>query len=391
MAAPDLRPAGSARRGLAARLPAFPWDALSAAKQRAAAHPEGIVDLSVGTPVDPTPASVRAALTAAADSPGYPTTIGTAALRTELVDFARRHRAAPAGLDVDGVLPTVGSKELVAHLPFQLGIGPGEAVAFPHVAYPTYDMGARFVGAESMPLDMAALAAHGDAALPDPAAAQRIRLLWLNSPSNPTGEVLEAAQLASIVAWARERGIIVASDECYALLPWTVDEVPSILDPRVNGGALEGLLCVYSLSKQSNLAGYRAAFVAGDPALVGELVAIRKQAGMMLPGPIQAAMTAALRDDEAAERQREVYRARREMLEPALRAAGGEVHGSQAGLYLWTTFGTDAMADVERLADSGVLVAPGMFYGVSGGTFVRVALTATDERIAAAARRLARL
>src|SRR5690606_7738033 len=200
-------------------------------------------------------------------------------------------------------------------------------------------------------------------ALPDPSAASRIRLLWLNSPSNPTGEVLDVDQLAAMLAWARERGIVVASDECYALLPWTVDEVPSILDPRVNGGALEGLLCVYSLSKQSNLAGYRAAFVAGDPALVGELVAIRKQAGMMLPGPIQAAMTAALRDDEAAERQREGYRARREMLGPALRAAGGEVHGSQAGLYLWTTFGTDAMADVERLADSGVLVAPGMFYG----------------------------
>jgi aspartate/methionine/tyrosine aminotransferase len=203
--------------------------------------------------------------------------------------------------------------------------------------------------------------------------------------------VLEVAQLAAIVAWARQRGIIVASDECYALLPWTVDEVPSILDPRVSGGVLDGLLCVYSLSKQSNLAGYRAALVAGDPALVGELVAIRKQAGMMLPGPIQAAMTAALGDDGAAAQQQEVYRARRARLEPALRAAGGEIHGSQAGLYLWTTFGTDAMASVEHLAGSGVLVAPGMFYGEGGGTFVRVALTATDERIAAAARRLARL
>ena len=381
----------SPRRGLARRLPDFPWDALAPAKQRAAAHPDGIADLSVGTPVDPTPVSVQRALAAAADSPGYPTTIGTPALREALVDFVRRHRAAPETLGVEGVLPTVGSKELVAHLPFQLGIGPGDAVAFPHIAYPTYDMGARFVGAEALALDMAELAAHGDAALPDPSAADRLRLLWLNSPSNPTGEVLSTAQLAAIVRWARERGIIVASDECYALLPWTVDEVPSVLDPRVNGGSLEGLLTVYSLSKQSNLAGYRAAFVAGDPELVGELVAVRKQAGMMLPGPVQIAMTAAIGDDDAPAAQREIYRARRAILEPALDAAGGTVHGSQAGLYLWTTFGEDAMISVGRLAESGVLVAPGMFYGVGGGSFVRVALTATDERIASAARRLERL
>ena len=379
----------SPRRGLARRLPDFPWDALAPAKQRAAAHPDGIADLSVGTPVDPTPVSVQRALAAAADSPGYPTTIGTPALREALVDFVRRHRAAPETLGVEGVLPTVGSKELVAHLPFQLGIGPGDAVAFPHIAYPTYDMGARFVGAEALALDMAELAAHGDAALPDPSAADRLRLLWLNSPSNPTGEVLSTAQLAAIVRWARERGIIVASDECYALLPWTVDEVPSVLDPRVNGGSLEGLLTVYSLSKQSNLAGYRAAFVAGDPELVGELVAVRKQAGMMLPGPLQTAMAAALADDAGPAAQREIYRARREVLAPALRAAGGEIHGSQAGLYLWTTFGEDAMTSVDRLADLGVLVAPGMFYGEGGTRFVSVALTATDERIAAAAQRLA--
>ena len=378
------------RRGLAARLPAFPWDSLQAAKATAAAHPEGIVDLSVGTPVDATPASVQAALAAAADRPGYPTTVGTPELREALVDFAVRHRAAPDGLDEHSVLPTVGSKELVAHLPFQLGIGPGDIVAFPHIAYPTYDMGARFVGAETLPLDMVALAADGDAALPDPTAAGRIRLLWLNSPSNPTGEVLDVAQMAAIVTWARERGIIVASDECYALLPWTVSEVPSVLDPRVSGRDLEGLLCVYSLSKQSNLAGYRAAFVAGDPALVGELLAVRKQAGMMLPAPIQAAMTVALGDDDAAAAQREVYRARRAVLEPALRAAGAQIHGSQAGLYLWTTFGERALTTVDHLADLGVLVAPGMFYGDQGGAFVRVALTATDERIAAAAQRLAR-
>lgn len=288
------------------------------------------------------------------------------------------------------VLPTIGSKELVAHLPFQLGLGPGDAVAFPHVAYPTYDIGARLVGAQPLPVDMVRLAVEGEAALPDPSLASRIRLLWLNSPSNPTGAVLEADQIAAIVRWARERGIVVASDECYALLPWTVDEVPSVLDPRVNEGSLSGLLCVYSLSKQSNLAGYRAAFVAGDPALVGELLAVRKQAGMMIPGPIQAAMAAALDDDGAVAAQRETYRARRALLSGALRDAGGEIHGSDAGLYLWTTFREDCATSVRALAGLGILVAPGMFYGEAGGTFVRVALTATDERIAAAARRLQR-
>ena len=383
-------PAQPRRTPLGERLPEFPWDTIAEAKAKAAAHPDGIVDLSVGTPVDPTPVSVQRALADAADSHGYPTTIGTPALREGIVSFLQRHRAAPSELDVQHVLPTIGSKELVAHLPFQLGLGPGDAVAFPHVAYPTYDIGARLVGAQPLPVDMVRLAVEGEAALPDPSLASRIRLLWLNSPSNPTGAVLEAHQIAAIVRWARERGIVVASDECYALLPWTVDEVPSVLDPRVNEGSLSGLLCVYSLSKQSNLAGYRAAFVAGDPALVGELLAVRKQAGMMIPGPIQAAMAAALDDDGAVAAQRETYRARRALLSGALRDAGGEIHGSDAGLYLWTTFREDCATSVRALAGLGILVAPGMFYGEAGGTFVRVALTATDERIAAAARRLQR-
>lgn len=379
---------------LASRLPAFPWDSLAAAKRTASAHPGGIVDLSVGTPVDPTPAGVQEALAAAADWPGYPTTQGTDALREAMVSFLQRRRGASADLGVSSVLPTIGSKELVAHLPFELGLGAGDVLVHPSIAYPTYDMGARLVGARALPVDPAELAARGDEAIAEARAATGvppeapIRLLWLNSPSNPTGAVLTAEQMAALVVWARERGIIVASDECYALLPWTVAEVPSILDPRVNGGSLEGLLCVYSLSKQSNLAGYRAALVAGDPALVGQLLAVRKQAGMIMPGPVQAAMSAALADDAAVDAQRETYRARREALAPALLAAGGRVEGSQAGLYLWTTFGAPAEESVEALARLGILVAPGMFYGEGAGTFVRIALTASDERIAAAAQRL---
>ncbi|MDO5662427.1 MAG: succinyldiaminopimelate transaminase [Brachybacterium sp.] len=385
------------RDSLAARLPAFPWDSLTAARTRAEQHEGGLVDLSVGTPVDPTPRSVQRALADASNRPGYPTTVGTPELQDALLAFVQRHRAAPESLGADGVLPTIGSKELVAHLPFQLGIGPGDAVAFPHIAYPTYDMGARFVGAPGLPIDIERLAESGDAALtgtvgtdgtPGEDLIDRVRLLWLNSPSNPTGAVLDVEQMRRLLAWARSRGILVASDECYALLPWETDDVPSILDPRVNGGDLTGLLCVYSLSKQSNLAGYRAAFVAGDPTLVGELLAIRKQAGMMLPAPIQAAMTVALADDDAAEAQRAVYRARREQLKPAVEAAGGRVDASSAGLYLWTTFAEPAHSSVERMADLGILCAPGIFYGGAGENHVRIALTATDERIAEAVRRL---
>lgn len=378
------------RDPLAGRLPAFPWDTLAAHRATAEAHPGGIVDLSVGTPVDPTPAGIQRALAAAADSHGYPTTIGTAALRDALVRFARRRLAAPEALGHEHVLPTVGSKELVAHLPFQLGIGCAGAVAYPHIAYPTYEMGAIFVGAEAAPVDIELLAEHGDAAFADPAVVDRLGLLWLNSPSNPTGAVLTVAQMRALVAWARERDIVIASDECYALLPWDVEDVPSILDPRVNDGDLTGLLCVYSLSKQSNLAGYRAAFVAGDPVLVGELTAIRKQAGMMLPGPVQVAMATALDDDTAVAAQRETYRRRRAILRPALEAAGGSIPRSEAGLYLWTTFGESSEASVARLADLGILCAPGMFYGGAGDGFVRIALTATDERIDAASARLAR-
>lgn len=378
----------TARTSLASRLPEFPWDSLASAKAKASAHADGIVDLSVGTPVDPTPRSTQEALASAADAHGYPTTAGTAQLRKALVSFVHQQRHAPATLTEECVLPTIGSKELVAHLPFQLGIGSSHTVAFPHIAYPTYDIGARFVGATPLPVDMVRLADEGDPALAEAEGSDSIALLWLNSPSNPTGQVLSVEQLRALVTWARERGVIVASDECYALLPWTVDDVPSLLDERVNDGDLTGILTTYSLSKQSNLAGYRAAFIAGDPALVGELLAVRKQAGMMLPGPIQAAMTQALGDADAVGRHKEIYRARREILAPALRAAGGTIEHSEAGLYLWTTFGEHCDRSIDRLAELGILAAPGRFYGTAGERHVRISLTGTDERIRAAAARL---
>ncbi|MGL5817235.1 MAG: succinyldiaminopimelate transaminase [Phycicoccus sp.] len=379
-------------------LPDFPWDSLAPAKERASAFSEpglpgsagaGLVDLSVGTPVDPTPPVVRTALAAASDAPGYPQTWGTADLRDAVAAWFAARRGVP-DVDPDGVLPTVGSKELVAWLPTLLGLGPGDVVAFPRVAYPTYDVGARLARATPLPLD--ALVALGP-----PTAATTPRLLWLNSPTNPTGAVLGVEHLAKVVAWARAHGVVVAADECYAELDWRPRDpasaepptTPSVLDPRVCGGSHEGLLCVYSLSKQSNLAGYRAAFVAGDAALVARLLEARKHAGMIVPWPVQRAMVAALGDAAHVAEQKERYRRRRDVLRAAVQGLGLRVDHSEAGLYLWATAGEPAEVTVERLAARGILVAPGSFYGAAGARHVRIALSATDERIAAAAARLA--
>lgn len=361
---------------VSARLPVFPWDKLEPYKATAAAHPDGIVDLSVGTPVDPVPELIRRALIEAADSPGYPTVWGTPALRDAITGWVRGRLGASAA-GHRNVLPVVGSKELVAWLPTQLGLGAGDQVAYPRLAYPTYEVGARLCGAEPVVYDDPTTDL-------DPA---RVKLLWLNSPSNPTGAVLPKEELVRIVAWAREHGILIFSDECYLELGWEAEPV-SVLHDEVCGGSYEGIVAVHSLSKRSNLAGYRAAFIAGDADVLGELLQIRKHGGMMTPAPVQAATVAALGDDLHVEEQRVRYAARREALRAALEAHGFRVEHSEASLYLWVTRDEPCWDTVAHLADLGILVAPGDFYGEAGAHFVRVAFTATDERVAAAAKRL---
>jgi len=353
------------------------------------------VDLSVGTPVDPVPGVVQDALRAAANAPGYPATHGTRALREAAAGWlARRHEVT---VEPDAVLPLIGTKEFIASLPALLGCGPGDVVVYPELAYPTYDIGARLAGADAVAAD--ALPPAGLVPAPQASATKTttpahpgpVRLVWVNSPSNPTGRVLSAGQLAAAARAVRERGAVLASDECYIGLGWTAEPV-SVLHPEVCGGSFDGLLAVHSVSKRSNLAGYRAGFVTGDPALVAELLEIRKHAGMMMPAPVQAAMAAALGDDEHAERQREVYAARRDQLRAALEKAGWTITHSKAGLYLWASRpGLDCWSSVRLLAEAGILVAPGEFYGPAGAQHIRVALTATDEQVAAAARRLATL
>ncbi|HEX2131563.1 MAG TPA: succinyldiaminopimelate transaminase, partial [Actinophytocola sp.] len=304
-------------------LPTFPWDSLAAAKAVAGDHPAGVIDLSVGTPVDPVPAVVQRALLDAAAEPGYPTTHGTPELRAAAAGaLARRHGVT---VPADDVLPTIGSKELVAWLPTLLGLGAGDTVVIPALAYPTYEVGVRLAGASVLRSD--GLLAAGPA---------RPRLVWVNSPSNPTGQVLPVEHLRKVVAWARERGAVVASDECYLTLGYQSSPT-SILHPSVCDGDVTGLLAVHSLSKSSSLAGYRAGFVTGDSSLVAALLAARKHAGMIVPRPIQAAMTAALSDDEHVSVQRSRFAARRSVLRAALEGAGFRIDHSAAGLYLWAT------------------------------------------------------
>lgn len=355
-------------------LPDFPWDRLAPYAARAREHAGGIVDLSIGTPVDPTPRVVQEALSASSDSPGYPLTAGTPALREAIEAWARSTLGATGHL---GVLPTIGSKELVAWLPTLLGLGPSDTVVIPELAYPTYDVGARLAGCQVVATD--SLTSLGPA---------RVAVVWLNSPANPTGRVLPAEHMAKVVAWARQRGALVVSDECYFELPWTARPV-SILHPQVCGGDASGVIAVHSLSKRSNLAGYRFGFVAGDRSVVSRLLEVRKHAGMMVPSPIQAAAIAALGDVAHVREQRARYGERREVLLAALLASGLRVEHSEAGLYLWATRDEDCWATVSWLAEQGILVAPGEFYGAAGVRHVRVALTAPTESVLAAAQRLA--
>ncbi len=363
-------------QGWAARahLPEFPWDQLAPYGEKARLHAGGIVDLSIGTPVDPTPAVVQDALRAASDAPGYPLTVGSPALREALVSWSRRRLGADVG--PEHVVPSIGSKELVSLLPVLLGLR-DVTVLIPHLAYPTYDVGARLAGCTPV-------------ATPNPTACDPtgVGMVWLNSPGNPHGEVWSAERLRAVVEWAREHDILVASDECYLELGWEAEPV-SVLHPSVCGQTTDGVVALHSLSKRSNLAGYRSGFAVGDPRAIALIVEVRKHIGLLPPAPVQAATVAALGDDAHVLEQKERYRSRRSTLRAAIEGTGFRVEHSEAGLYLWATRGEECWATVAWLAERGILAAPGAFYGEAGTRHVRLALTATDERIAAAADRLA--
>ena len=349
------------------KLPDFPWDALAPYGATAKEHPAGIIDLSVGTPVDPTPELIQSALRDASDSPSYPVTIGTPELRAAITEWAKENLGATGDF---AVLPLIGSKEFVAWLPTFLT---AQSVLYPEVAYPTYLVGALLAKAEATTVDI------------DASKWPRADVAWVNSPSNPTGRVHSESEYRAAINWARTTGGVVVSDECY--LEFGTNVTPtSILN--FTDGDNKNILAVHSLSKRSNLAGYRGAFVIGDPALIAQILEVRKHAGMMVPLPIQKAMVAALSDSAHVAVQRDRYNARKKMLAPALHAAGFTIDFSDAGLYLWATRNEDCWASVAWLAELGILATPGIFYGKKGSQHIRIAMTATDAQISEASARI---
>lgn len=360
------------------RLPEYPWEQLKPYVAKAAKHERGAVDLSVGSPVDPTPSIIQDALNAASNAPGYPSTAGSPEFKNAVVEWYARRRGV-SGLSPEQVMPTIGSKELISWLPLLMGLGPGDVVVQPKVAYTAYVVGAAMCGAEIVSED-------------DPMKwPTNAKLIWINSPGNPDGRVLTVAEMKLAVDRARQLGALLASDECYAELgwgEWSEQLIPSVLDPRVCGDSHEGVLSVYSLSKQSNMAGYRAAFAVGEASLIKDLVNLRMHSGLNTPWPVQKAMVVALGDEDHVAVAKELYRERREILLAAVRAYGFKLADSQAGLYLWATLGEDCWKTVDRMAELGIVVVPGTFYGEHSTDFVRFSLTATDDKIAEAARRL---
>jgi len=349
------------------QLPDFPWDALAPYAEAARKHPEGAIDLSVGTPVDSTPKFVQEALADHSNSPRYPLTAGTPELRSAIIEWAKKKLGATGDFDV---LPVIGSKEFVAWLPTLLE---SKKVIFPEIAYPTYLVGALLAQSETE--------AVGIDAQSWPSA----DLAWVNSPSNPTGRVHSESEFLGAIQWAQKNQSVLVSDECYLEFGDTAQPT-SIF--KYTAGNNKNILAVHSLSKRSSMAGYRAAFVIGDPALIAAIREVRKHAGMMVALPVQHAMIAALGDEKHVLEQRARYNARRAILAPALTKAGFDIEESAAGLYIWCTRKESSWDSVKWLAEIGIIATPGVFYGEKGASHIRIAMTATDEQIKSAAARI---
>ena len=341
------------------KLPDFPWDALAPFGEKARTHPSGFIDLSQGPPVDPTPEFIQAAFRAASNSPSYPVTAGTSELRESITNWAKSELGATGDF---GVLPLIGSKELVAWLPTILQ---SSQVLYPEIAYPTYLVGSMIAKTKATPVGF------------DATSWPKADLAWVNSPSNPTGRVNTDAELINAIEWARNGGVVVA-DECY--LEFGNNIIPKSILSLTNGDN-KNILAIHSLSKRSSMAGYRAAMMIGDKDLIAKILEVRKHAGMMVPLPVQKAMIAALSDNKHVALQRELYNSRKAKVRSAIEKNGFKVDHSEAGLYLWATRSEPDWDSVSWFAEHGILVTPGHFYGEKGGKHVRIAMTATDAQI----------
>jgi acetylornithine aminotransferase len=362
----------------------YPFVRLTEARRAAEARGADVVDFGIGEPQEETPAFIRAALTAAVEAEPvstYPLAEGLPELRAAVADWVGRRFG--AGLDPDReVVPTLGSKEAVFGMA-QVVCGHGDRVAVTTPGYPVPARGARFAGCEvvELPLD------PGRGWLPDLDAADwsGVRLLWLNFPNNPTGATAPLELYEQAAALGRERGFVVASDEAYSEL-WFGGERPA---SALQVADRTGVVVCNTLSKRSSMPGYRSGFVAGDPEIVAALRRYRPNVGVAPQRFVQRAAVAAWGDEAHVEAVRARYAAKRDVLLPALEAAGLELAGGDATFFLWLRAGADDEALAMRLLDDhGLVLAPGSFFGPGGAGHVRVALVPTPEACAEAARRL---
>ena len=360
--------------------PPYPYDRLDPLRAVADRLPGGVVDLSVGTPMDPPPVAAVEALAGPDTARPYPVSVGTEAYREAAAGWLQRRF--DVRVPLDALAACVGTKEFVASAPAMLRLRrpDRDTVLYPEVSYPTYAMGATLAGcrAVTVAVDADWRIDLGSIAEEDLA---RAVCLWVNTPGNPAGALDDLAAAAEL---GRDHDVPVLSDECYAEFTWAGP-------PRtVLSSGLDGVLAVHSLSKRSNLAGVRAGFYAGDPALVEYLREVRKHAGLMVPGPVQAAAVVAWTDQEHVQRQRERYERRLHTAIEALQRAGLEARMPEGAFYLWVPAPDgDGWSLAEWLAEeAGALVSPGEFYGPAGAGYVRVAVVQPDERLELVAERL---
>lgn len=339
----------------------------------ARAYDGPFISMAGGSPEDPVPDFIRQALLDLSDAHGYTPASGTPMFRQAALAWMERRLGAPSGMiAADDIIPLVGTKELLTLLPTLLGIGEGDLVAIPDPSYPSFPVGAILAGATPYHLAADELPRHGT------------KIVWVNSPSNPTGEIVSGDRLRALVGWAREHDALLVADECYIEFHWDDDDrCVSVLDPAVNGGSMANIFAIYSMSKRSNLAGYRVGFLAGDPLQLPNLKRLRDYLGLMVPTPILGAATVALADDEHVEAQRAIYVERAAKLSTALELAGFTVDVARAGMFLWATNGQSADDAARWFAERGIAVTEGDGFGPAGENYVRIALTSlrTDEAI----------
>lgn len=369
--------------------PPYPYDRLDQVTALAAAQVGGAVDLSVGTPGDPPADAVVRALSSSGSERGYPPSVGLPAYREAAAVWFERRLG--VGVDPSSIGACVGTKEFVAGLPHWLRLrDPSrDTVLYPAVSYPSYAMGARLAGcrAVAVPVDDRW---RLDLSAVDPTEAARALCLWSNTPGNPAGGLDD---LDAVAAWGRSAGVPVFSDECYVEFTWVGN--PAVAGQAPGRSILqagpEGVVAVHSLSKRSNLAGVRAGFYAGDHDLVTYLREVRRHAGFMVPGPAQAAATAALGDQDHVDGQRRRYRSRLERMAGVLAGMGLDASLPDGGFYLWVPApGGDAWALTDRLADElGIVGSPGEFYGDAARGYVRLAMVQPDASLDLIERRAA--